>query len=128
VRNRGAAPKAFGVSGDIRGYAVNVDAAGNIVVTGTASGSVDFGGGTMTSVGTGSDLVVATFDGGGTLRWAKIFSAPAGSPDDLHGLTIAAGPTCHVLVAGGVQGALDLGGVPLNSGTAHDVFVAELVP
>jgi hypothetical protein len=101
-----------------------VDAAGNIVVIGDVSGSVDFGGGTLTSAGTGSDVFVASFDGGGTLRWAKIFSSPAA----LHGLTIAADPTCHVLVAGGFQGALDLGGVPLWSGTARDVFVADLLP
>ena len=37
---------------------------GNVFVTGTALGSVDFGGGTaLTSTGAGGDVFVASFDG-----------------------------------------------------------------
>jgi hypothetical protein len=115
--------KAFGASGEIYGEAIAVDATGNIFVTGTVLGSVDFGSGTLTSTGANGDLFVASFDGGGTLRWAKLFNASTAA---LSYLAIAASPTCRVVVAGDFEGSLDFGGVPLTSATAEAVFVAAL--
>jgi hypothetical protein len=115
--------RAFGAKGaSIGGQAVTVDAAGNVVVTGIVDGSVDFGDGTLTSTGAGGDVFVASFDGGGASRWARLFGAPA----VIEPVTIAVDPTCHVVVAGDFQGVLDFGGVPLKSPTTHSLFVAEL--
>jgi hypothetical protein len=117
--------KVLGVSGTTVGEGITVDTAGNVFVSGTSLGSVDFGGGTLTSAGAGGDIFVASFEEGGTLRWARLFGALAkynGNP-----VPIAVDPACHVVVAGGFQGTLDFGGPPLTSGGSQDVFVAELV-
>jgi hypothetical protein len=114
--------KAFGLCGaTVSGEGIAVDAAGNVLVTGTVVGSVDFGSGVLTSTGAGGDAFLASFDGDGTLRWARLFGAPA----VLGNLAIAVGPTCHMVVAGDFEGTLDFGGAPLASETTR-VFVADL--
>jgi hypothetical protein len=44
--------KRFGSTGNDAGYGVTADGAGNVVTTGYFMGSVDFGGGILTSAGT----------------------------------------------------------------------------
>jgi hypothetical protein len=116
--------KVFGVTGATSSYGITADPAGNVVVTGVAEGSVDFGCGTLTSLGFLGDVFVASFDGGGTLRWARLF----GAPTVIDCQAIAVGPTRQVVVAGNFQGFLDFGGLPLFSGANGDIFVAELAP
>jgi hypothetical protein len=118
--------KVFGLSGaGIFGQGITVDSAGNVLVTGIAIGSVDFGTGTLTSTGAAGDVFVASFDGSGTLRWARLFGRPA-KVGPLGPLMVAADPFCHVLVAGSFEGTLDFGVEPLMSGSSRNVFVAEL--
>jgi hypothetical protein len=50
----------FGGGSYDEAYAVAVDAAGNVIVAGELLGTVDFGGGALTSVG-GTDIVIAKF-------------------------------------------------------------------
>ena len=52
--------KRFGITGEQFGNAVATDGANNVFVTGTFSGTVDFGGGVLTSAGD-ADLFVAGF-------------------------------------------------------------------
>jgi hypothetical protein len=63
--------KAFGNgSGNTNMYSVAGDLAGNVDVTGVFNGTVDFGGGPMTSTGNIGDGFVAQLGPDGSLRWA----------------------------------------------------------
>src|SRR5439155_9716426 len=66
--------KRFGSTNDDIGYAVAVDGAGNLLVTGYFRGTVDFGGATLVSMYGGIDVFVAKLAGAdGTLVWARGF-------------------------------------------------------
>ncbi len=52
--------KRFGSTGSDEGYAIPVDASENVIVTGKFSGTVDFGGGNLTSAGT-DDIILAKY-------------------------------------------------------------------
>ncbi len=110
--------KGFGASGRTQASGVAVDAEGDVVVTGTLGGTADFGGGTLT--GAGDDVLVASFEPGGSYRWAKTFG---GTTDNLAG-GIALDASSHVLIAGGATGAIDFGCGPLMSAAGEGVFVA----
>jgi hypothetical protein len=55
----------FGGTGDDSGRVVAVDGTGNVLVTGTFTGTVNFGGGDLTSAG-GYDIFVAKYDSAST--------------------------------------------------------------
>ena len=66
--------KGFGDDGDQVGKSVAVDAAGSIVITGDFAGTVDFGGGPITSAHPYyTDVFLATFDAGGNHVWSRGF-------------------------------------------------------
>src|SRR5258706_7093467 len=63
--------KAFGDAADNQASnTVAVDVAANVFIAGTFPGSIDFGGGKLTSTGA-SDLFLAKFDPAGTPLWSK---------------------------------------------------------
>jgi len=68
--------KSLGDTAGDRGTAVCVGPSGNLYMAGVFGGTVDFGGGGLTS-SSGADLVVASFDSGGGYVWAKPFSGNA---------------------------------------------------
>ncbi|MBI4705509.1 MAG: hypothetical protein HY744_30820 [Deltaproteobacteria bacterium] len=113
--------KAFG--GASIGYSVAVDGSGSALVTGSFDGTVDFGGGPLTSAG-GYDIFVAKLDNAGGHLWSKSFGDASGQ----GGWAIAADGSGNVLVTGGFAGAVDFGGGPLTSAGGGDIFVAKLDP
>ncbi len=113
---------AGGTGGDT-GTAVAIDPAGNIVVTGYFSGTVDFGGGLLTSAG-GIDIFVVKYDPAGSHLWSKRF----GDASNQSGQSIATDSSGNVLVTGEVAGSADFGGGSLTSAGAEDIFVAKLDP
>jgi hypothetical protein len=118
--------KGFGTSGDNRGQGIAVDAAGSIFVAGYVDGSVDYGGGTLTS--TDYAFVIASFDAGGGYRWAKAIDGyPVGLPDGTR-VSIAVDPaSSHVLLTGWASTTIDLGCGPLTSTGADEAFVAAFM-
>ena len=64
--------KRFGDASTQSANGVATDTDGNVVVTGKIYGTVDFGGGPLTSAGD-SDVFVAKFDGAGKHLWSKRF-------------------------------------------------------
>ncbi|UCE03546.1 MAG: hypothetical protein JSW67_04980 [Candidatus Latescibacterota bacterium] len=111
--------RAFGSSGRDLGLAVAVDELGSVFVTGSFSGTVNFGGGALTSAG-GTDIFVAVYDTGGNHIWSQRFGD--GGDDVGQGIAIA---DAELVVTGSFGGTVDFGGGPLTSNGDTDVFVAK---
>jgi hypothetical protein len=105
---------------------VAVDAAGNIIVTGTFTGTIDFGGGPLSAKGS-SGVFVVKRDSSGEHVWSKAFggadvtsaTAPVGLAMDASG---------NIVIAGQFDGSLDFGGGPLTTTGDTDVFAVKLDP
>ena len=110
-----------GTSAD-SGRSVAVDDSDNVLVTGYFVGTVDFGGGSLTSAGL--DIFAAKYSSSGAYIWAKRFG---GSSSD-SGNTIAVDNIGNVLVGGYFQDTIDFGGGPLTSAGALDAFLVTLAP
>ena len=113
--------KRFGSTGTELGMAVGTDGSGNVIVAGTFEGSVDFGGGALTSAGV-RDIFVAKYSGTGQHLWSKRFG---GSGDEvINGLAVdSAG---DVALTGKFQGSVSFGGGTLASAGGDDAFVVKL--
>jgi hypothetical protein len=112
--------KRFGdTDGDV-GYAVGLDAAGNVFVTGIINGTVDFGGGPLVVV-TQTDVFLAKFDTGGSHLWSQRFGDFG--PD--FGNALAIDNLGNVIITGGFQNTVDFGGGPFVSLGGYDIFVAK---
>ena len=114
----------FGDTGNDQGRAIAVDGAGNVLVTGDFLGTVDFGGGPLTSAG-GNDIFVAKYDASGTHVWSQRFGIFLNGD---RGLGIAVDGAGNVLVTGYFQGSVDFGGGPLAFAGGSDIFVAKYDP
>jgi hypothetical protein len=115
--------KSFGDGADQSASAVTTDKAGNILITGTFAGTVNFGNGPLVGAG-GSDVFVAKLDPSGKSLWSRRF----GDIQAQQGFAIAAGKNGEIVLTGQFDGVLDFGGVPalMNSG-ASDIFLAKLL-
>ncbi len=121
----------FGVgsTGADLGNAVATDTAGNVYVTGSFAGTVDFDPGTgtanLTSAG-GSDIFVAKYSPTAGLLWA---AQMGGSLDDM-GLGLVVDGAGHVYTTGTFRGTADfdpgVGTANLVSAGNTDIFVSRL--
>ena len=111
----------FGGSAFDYGYGAALDASGNAIVTGAFYGTVDFGGGPLTSAG-GLDVFVAKYGPTGGHIWSRRFG---GSADDV-GYGVAVDASGSVLVTGAFQGTAAFGGTTLTSAGDTDAFVTKL--
>jgi uncharacterized protein (AIM24 family) len=110
----------FGNNVDQIGNCVAADALGNVVITGELNGTVDFGGGPLTSAG-GADIFVARFDANGIHIWSKRF----GSANTQIGYSVATNLSGNVAITGELNGTADFGGGALTSAGGSDIFVAR---
>jgi PKD repeat protein len=101
------------------GADVAVDAAGNVVVTGSFEGTADFGGGPLTSAGQG-DVFLAKYSPAGTHLWSRRFGGTFA--DEGKGLALDA--SGNVVLTGAFYGAVDFGG-GLLAGAGYDVVLAK---
>lgn len=112
----------FGDSDVQYGIRVDTDGSGNVLLTGTYRGSVDFGGGPLVSAGGGKDVFLAKFDAAGNHLWSGGFGDWW---DDVgYGVTVDA--TDNVIVTGTSRNQIDFGLGPLD--TEKDVVVAKFAP
>ena len=118
--------KRFGGAREDFGTGIAADYAGNVVVTGEYTDSVDFGEG-LVRTAMGYDIFVAKFDPTGKPMWSKSFG-PLESTDIHGGRSITLDRTGNILLAGDFRDTLDLGGGPLQSAGSYDVFVAKYDP
>ncbi len=102
------------------GRGVAADAGGNVTLTGEYQGTIDFGGGNLTSAGT-RDVIVATYDATGAHQWSQSFGA--GSDDTGNGVAIDGSD--NLLVIGLFRNTVDFGGGGggLTSAGEADIFV-----
>jgi hypothetical protein len=112
--------KQFGDSGEQLGGSVAVDASGNVIITGYFYGTVNFGGGPLTSVGD-ADVFVAEFGPSGDHLWSKRF----GDQDYQEGFAVAVDADGNVFIIGDFTGTVNFGGGPLTSAGAFDIFIAK---
>jgi hypothetical protein len=111
--------------GDTVARGAAVTSGGDILIAGGASGSVDFGGGELTGVGNGEDVIVARFDREGGYR----FSRRVGNGANQFANAIAVDATGNAVIAGQFWGKLDFGGdagLKINSEGESDGFLAML--
>ncbi len=108
------------------GYDVAVDPSGNVVLAGGFYGTIDFGGGALTSAGA-EDLFVVKLDPAGNHLWSKRFGDSAPQPQ-FPGCKVVTDAAGAVIVGGMYLGSIDFGGGPLPTGgpTQADVFLAKL--
>ena len=112
--------KRFGDGSGELGESVAVDNAGNVFLTGYFGGSVDFGGGPLTSAGS-LDTFLAKFDAAGNQLWSTGF----GAPDNQIGQSVAVDSAGNAFLTGFFGGSVDFGGGSLTSAGGNDVFVAR---
>jgi hypothetical protein len=105
------------------GLGISADTSG-VVVTGHFAGTVDFGGGGLSSAGGSQDIFVARFASDGTHRWSK----QAGSTGEDNGTAVSFDPWGNVFVTGFFNGAVDFGAGPLNSSGMRDIFLVKYDP
>jgi len=103
---------------------VATDGSGNVVVTGTFDGMVDFGGGALLEMDS-VNVFVLELDGDGNHVWSKTVS----SCGYTIGRSIAASAGGDVFVAGGFECGADFGGGPIfASDFDEDAFIVKLDP
>ena len=116
--------KSFGTSTEVLDYGLMVDSAGDVVMTGQFTNTVDFGNGELVGKGK-ADVFLAKFNASGNPMWSKSF----GDSESQIGLHAAADEANNVLVLGQFAGTIDFGGSDLTtlaSAGGNDVFVAKL--
>jgi hypothetical protein len=107
------------------GQGITVDTDGNVIVLASIAGTVNFGGGPLTSAGA-NDAAVAKFDPQLKHLWSKRFGDPGG---DLFS-NAAVDQEGNVLLTGVSAGVVDYGGgplLPVPQG-ANDITVVKLAP
>jgi hypothetical protein len=107
------------------GRSLAVDSNGDVVVGGSFMGTVDFGGGSMTSAGDLGylDGFVAKFSGAsGAHVWSKRLGS-AGQDEAVMG--VAVDGSGNSLVTGHFSNSVDFGGGALASAGGKDVFLAK---
>jgi hypothetical protein len=113
--------KRMGGTGTDWASAVAVDAGGNVIVTGSFTGTADLGGAMHVSDGAMTDGFVASFDGNGSHRWSYRIGGTGSAV--ARGVATTAS---DVYVTGDFAGAVDFGDGPSASRGGNDIFVVSL--
>lgn len=104
-------------------WGVDTDAQNNVIFTGTNSGSIDFGGGPLTSAG-GNDMFVTKLNSAGNHVWSR----RAGDTLEQQGRAVAADALNFAYVVGRYQGLVDFGTGTVTSAGGYDAFIAKYAP
>ncbi len=108
---------------DDRAKAVAVDGSGNVFITGLFYGTVDFGGGAVSSAPNAVNCFVAKYSPTGAHLWSKRLSTALGLDE---GMAIATDSSGNVLVGGMLYQTSNFGGSNLTSAGSADAFVVKL--
>jgi hypothetical protein len=103
------------------GTAVGIDGAGDVIVAGGFYGTVNFGGGALTSAGL-EDIVLLKYNSAGGFLWSK---RVGGASDELVNSLAVDTTTGEFVASGHFAGSVNFGGGNLTSAGANDAFVAR---
>ena len=117
--------KQFGTASANEPGGLAVDSSGNIIVAGTFSESIDFGGGALTSLGD-EDLFVVKLSADGDHLWSARYGSDEQDSDQENMLAAAVGPDDSIVIVGEILGTADFGGGELGGSAGYDGFVAKL--
>jgi peptidoglycan hydrolase-like protein with peptidoglycan-binding domain len=109
-----------GTSTDV-GQGIAVDSSGNSYITGSFLGTVDFGGGNVTSAGS-DDIFVLKLNSSGTFQWVSTFG---GTSIDV-GEDITVDSSGNSYITGWFRETVDFGGGNVTSAGGGDIFVLKL--
>ena len=113
--------KQFGGIGDDYARGIDIDASGNIYVSGVFSNSIDFDGLILTAAGS-SDIFLIKMDSNGNIIWGK----KIGNNGAEEGCEIEVNENGEVFITGGFSQSITLGLTNFNSIGFRDVFTAKL--
>jgi hypothetical protein len=106
-----------------KGKGLAVDSSGNIYATGTFSGTVDFGGGNITS--SGNDIYLLKLNSSFAFQWVKRFAVDNGSTGQALGLAVTVDEDGNVYSVGQIGGSVDFGGGTINFGSQDDAYIVK---
>lgn len=118
--------RSFGDGSEQIGYSVVGDSEGNVILAGSAAGTVDFGAGPVPPPpGSSSTAFAAKFDTSGNLLWARRFAS-----NSSYASAVAVDADDNILLTGGFNYYIDLGGGPIYNPSSgiQNTFVAKLEP
>lgn len=113
----------FGDKDPERAERLVFDGDGDVILTGTFTTAIDFGGGTLNTAGM-RDAFVLELDGP---TGNHVFSRRIGGSGDDYGFGIDVDPNGDILITGRFQNTLELGNA-LNSAGGRDIYLAKLDP
>ncbi len=111
----------FGDAGRDLGLDVAIDGDAYLYLTGTFGGTLDLGGGPLSSAG-GLDMFVAKFKTSGAFQWSHAYGD--GGTD--VGVGVVVDGAHDVIATGEFEGTVDFGGPPVSSSGLTDVCLVEL--
>jgi hypothetical protein len=120
--------KRFGSYDSDRGCGVALDGSGNVLVTGSFSDTVNFGGTALSSGGTAGgqygsfDSFIAKYSGTGAYLWSESYG---GLQNDM-GRGVAVDPSGMTVATGSFQGSATFRGIPLTSAGLGDAYLLRL--
>jgi hypothetical protein len=115
-------PLSFGDAGTtVTNSSLAIDSTGNLVLTGTYTGSMDFGGGPLMSVGP-ADMFIASLHPDDTYGWAISVNMMGATT----ATSIAVDSSGNVIATGNFDGSVHIGSKDLTDQGQGAVFVAKL--
>jgi hypothetical protein len=112
--------KRFGDSVAQVGNAIGFDPSGNVVAAGHFLGTIDFGGGALTTAG-GNDVYLVKLDPAGNHVWSKRFGDA--SAQTTSSVVVDGGGA--IVLTGSMAGTTNFGGGNLTSAGGNDIFLAR---
>ncbi|MFT3764369.1 MAG: hypothetical protein QM820_02430 [Minicystis sp.] len=119
--------KAFGGASSQSAWALATDSHDDVIVAGSFTGSLSFGGATLSNPGGGQDafLTKLAADDGAHV-WSKSFSEPSGQPSSSQVINdIAVDAADNILIVGSFDGSSDWGGLSFTSNGQLDIILAK---
>ncbi len=113
--------KTFGDAAAQSTDSVATDAQGNVYALGFFAGTINLGGGALTSLGS-TDLYLVKYGPTGTHLWSKRFGDNA-NQSTTHGLAVDT--SGNVLITGTAYGTFSFGGATLTTLGGGDIFAAK---
>jgi hypothetical protein len=102
-------------AGILGGHCMEVDASGNVTITGTQTGEIAWGNGVSSNATGNYDPMVVRYNSAGTVQWAKVATNP--NTYDL-GYSLSNSPDGSVYLTGMTQGTLSLDALTINNPAA----------